>query len=805
MKTLLLPLALIFLYFLSTPVLSQSIQGQVQDPDGKPLPYVSVLLLNSRDSSLVKGAISDAYGAYIIDQVRSGNYILSALFIGYKLAQGQPIILTGNQVQMKASVLVLVPDTRQLKEVTVSAKRPFIEQQIDRMVVNVANSIIASGSTALDVLEKAPGVMVDRQNNQLLLRGRPGVMVQIDGRQTYLDMADVVALLRSMSSDNIDQIELITNPSAKYDAAGNSGVINIRLKKNNNVGTNGSLSLAGGSGRYDREQGSLQLNHRSQKLNLFGNYSANQGGNYWHFISSRHQADGQQHNVINQEAYFRFRDWGQNTKAGVDYFLSKHTTIGLVWTGFWLNNRQRGPASAVFRRQEGGAVYWQTQTDKFEQTKAFNHIGNVNLQHTFGKQGGQVTIDFDLGHFDRTFNNTLSTETIVPVTDQPLNGLLSQMPTTISIRTAKADYSRTLSGDWKMETGVKSSFIQSKNDLTLSSGVVGHLQLDAALSNNFQYTEQIQAAYVNFSGKLKNKTEIQLGLRSEQTHSMGHSLNLNQKVTRNYLNFFPSLFITRPLSTNHSLTLSYSRRIDRPNYQSLNPGRGYVDPYAFGRGNPFLRPQYTQSLEVKHTYKNIFTSLGVSYINDFMFSTIQPVDSIRYEAYRENIGKSQAYNLTMSFPLTVMKGWTIQATLLGVFSQFQYVYLSTPLTVQQISARLNASNAIMLGNGFTAEITGWLNTPTTIAMARRPWLGSLDVGLQKSLGSSWKAKFSLQDVFHTNRFENRIQVPDFSTITGYSMDTRIAMLNLTYTFGNQQLKGSRQRLMGSEEETKRAN
>ena len=312
---------------------------------------------------------------------------------------------------------------------------------------------------------------------------------------------------------------------------------------------------------------------------------------------------------------------------------------------------------------------------------ALNQIGNISFQHAFGKKGGQVTVDFDLGHFDRTFNNTLSTERIVPEVAQPETGLLNQMPTTNAIRTAKADYSRNLFDSWKMEAGVKSSFIRSENDMTQSSGLVGNLQLDAILSNNFQYTEQIQAAYVNFSGKLKQNTDVQLGLRSEQTYSVGHSLNLNQKVTRNYLNFFPSLFITRPLANDHLLTLSYNRRIDRPNYQNLNPRRGYIDPYAFGRGNPFLRPQYTQSLEVKHSYEQICTSLGASYINDLSAFIIQPVDTIRYEGTWENIGKSQAYNLTVSFPVMVMKGWTMQTTLLGVYSQFQYIYLGTPLTV----------------------------------------------------------------------------------------------------------------------------
>ena len=254
-----------------------TLTGTVHDGGGKPLPFASVALLNTRDSSVAKGTASDQQGEYVFEKVRAGQYMVRATAMGYQKIHSTAFEVTNNPVALPT--LELSERTSNLSEVQVTAKKPFVEQQIDRTVINVANSIIASGSTALEVLEKSPGVTVDRQNDQLQLRGKEGVIVQIDGKQTYLSMADVMAMLRSMSSDNVDRIELITNPSAKYDAAGNSGIIDIRLRKNNNVGTNGSLSLAGGSGRYVRERGSIQLNHRTAKMNLFGNYSTNRGGN----------------------------------------------------------------------------------------------------------------------------------------------------------------------------------------------------------------------------------------------------------------------------------------------------------------------------------------------------------------------------------------------------------------------------------------------------------------------------------------------------------------------------------------------
>jgi hypothetical protein len=811
MKTLIHLCLLVFISLVfSIKAYSQwQLSGKVEESNGKPLPFANVLLLNGKDSSLVKGAVSDGLGAYTINNIHPGNYILSATMVGYKQAYGSPLIITDQQAQVKVPPLTLSYDTKQLKEVAVTSTRPFIEQQIDRTVVNVAGSIIASGSTALEVLEKCPGVSVDHQNNGLQLRGKDGVILQIDGKQTYLAMADVVALLRSTSSENIDQIELLTNPSSKYDAAGNSGIINIRMKKNNTIGTNGALSLAGGFGRYHRERGSLQLNHRTEKLNLFGNYSANRGGNYWDWDFSiyRNPAEGGERSVINQEAYFRFLDWGQNLKAGLDYLAGKNTVIGLVWTGLWSNNQERGPAAASFRWGESGPVYLQTLTDKAQSTALSNQVANLNLQHTFGKKGGQLSADIDIGHFTRGFSNTLLTETLLSENpSQPLSGLLNQMPTTIHIRTFKADYNRSFSDSWKMEAGLKGSSVGSDNNMSLSSGPAEHLQPDLALSNHFQYSERVEAAYLNFFGKVFAKTDLQVGLRAEHTHSVGNSITLDNKVIRDYLNLFPSLFISRPLTSNHSLSFSYSRRIDRPNYQQLNPARSYIDPYAFGRGNAYLRPQYTQLLELKHEFKDIiFTSLGASYINDFVFFLIQPVDNQKAEGTPENIGRSQVYNLTLSFPITMMKGWNLQTSLLGIYSQFKYTYHGIPLQARQVSGRLNVSNSFTLGKGWTGELTGWVSTPSVNAMWHSPWLGSLDAGLQKSLTSNLKAKLSIQDMLHTNKRIGIIQAPDFGSTFRYAMDTRIAMLNLTYNFGKGQLKGMRQRKTGSEEEMQRTN
>lgn len=793
-----------------------TISGSVRDATVKPLPFCSIALLNARDSSLVKGTISLESGVYSFENIKPGQYRLMASAVGYAPTRTKAFEVASTPVAIPA--IVLSEATKTLQEVNVITKKPFVEQEIDRTVINVAGSIIASGSTALEVLEKAPGVTVDRQNDALQLRGKDGVIVQIDGKQTYLSMQDVVNMLKNMSSDNIEKIELITNPGARYDASGNSGIINIRLKKNINVGTNGMASLAGGSGRFDRERGSLQLNHREEKVNVFGNYSLNRGGNYFDFKTDRDQpaqgdgtgptADLTQRNFVQQDTYLKFKDLGQNAKAGLDYMPTKNTTIGVAWTAFWSDHNEQGQANALFRRGVNQPLYLQTETEKNIATVASNQLGNLNFQHTFGATGGQLNVDVDLGHYQRQFANTLVTTTTL-ATDgaaHPVALLDNRMPTTVDIRTAKADYSRTLPNKWKLEAGLKSASVSTDNNVTIQTGTPEASQVDPKQSNHFQYTEQVNAGYMSMSGKWGAKTDVQLGLRAEHTHSEGNSITLNNSVRRDYLNFFPSLFISRPVAKNQTMTLSYSYRIDRPNYQNLNPARSFVDPYAFSQGNPYLKPQYTHSLELKHGFNGkVFTSLGASFTSDLIFSVSYPLDGNKAYLISQNIGQSQGYNLTVSFPVTLTRGWTMQTTLMGYYNQFDYTYQDTPLTLRQISGRLNGSSAIVLGKGWTGEFSGRVSTPGVMAVWTVPWLGSMDAGLQKTVNAKLKVKLSVQDLLHTNLVIGTINVPTSIQHFRIGLDTRVALVNVSYTFGNQKVKAARQRRTAAEEEMQRAN
>ena len=801
MKTLyLLPILWVFSPAINAQV---NLKGTVQDSLGKALPFVSVAVLKT-DSSLVKATATNEQGEFNFEKINARKYIIRVFSVGFLKKYTQVFEVKNEDLTLPK---ILLSETAiQLKEVQVTTKRPFIEQQIDRMIINVANSIVSSGSTALEVLTKAPGITVDFQREQIELKGKDGVAVQIDGKLSYLSGPDLVGMLRSMSSDNIDKIEIITNPSARYDAAGNSGIINIRMKKNINLGTNGLFTLGVGTGQYYRTRSSVQFNHRSEKLNIFGNYSFSKGGNFWDLTLERNQPDGNLRNYVNQKTHLILDDLGQNAKAGMDYLLTKNTTVGIVWTGFWTNHNENGNADFEVRRLPIEPIYFQTSTQKTFYTNAQNQLGNLNFQHNFSNKS-QLSTDLDIGHFKRDNNNDLNTNVLVLENGAvlPLAQLINATNTIINFLTIKADYSLPISTLWKIETGFKYAKVLSVNDIKLSSGEKSKTVIDPNLSSHFEYDEQVNAGYFSFSGKI-NKIELQAGLRLEHTHSVGN-LNIPSQIkTRDYLNWFPSLFLSKPISEKENLIFSYSYRIDRPNYQNLNPARGFVDLYAISQGNIDLRPQYTHSLELRYAHKSgFFGSLASNFITDWVLAINNVTDGNKIIRQSQNLGDAQSYILTFGMPFTISKAWQMQTSLLGLYNQFQFEYEGKNYSNKNFSGRLNFNNGFTLGHGWTAELNGWVNSPRINTIQEIPWLSNFDTGLQKTVNQKVKLKLSLQNIFFTPAVITVINGVSSYQNDRLQLDTRILMLNMNYIFGNQKVIASRQRKSGADDESKRAN
>lgn len=813
MKMILIVTALLILGWTSVAgqVLTRgSINGQVATTSGKPLEFSTMMLLKATDSTLVKGAITDVSGKYVFESVGAGRYLVMAQQMGYRKTYSPAFALDEAHPAIEIPTLALPDESKSLTEVNVVAKKPFIEQQVDRTVVNVENSIVASGNTALEVLEKAPGVTIDRQNDQIQLKGKSGVIVYIDGKQTYLSQQEVSNLLKNTPSDNIATIEIITNPGSKYDAAGNSGIINIKMKKNKNFGTNGSFIVGTGYGWVNNLAGarddlpkfntSLNLNNRTSKVNLFGNYS---------YVNRESAQTNELNRIIpfnGTTTYFDQRSFrpnrfeGHSYKGGLDYFINSKSTIGVLVNGF-SNDWRSGGANSTLISNENRQLTSNpvTQTNMGELLQ--NVTGNLNYKYEFDGKGREWTADADYVRYKGHNDNNLSTIYYGPDggTIRPQQDVRNNMPSEINILAFKTDYVHPLAKGAKLEAGLKSSFVKADNN-----SVFDTLQqesrvwlFDASRSNQFKYDENINAAYLNYAGKIGKKLKVQAGLRAEHTHSVGMSVTLDQRVERNYLNLFPTLFFSRQLDTNNVLNLSYSRRIDRPDYQNLNPFVFFLDPYTYQQGNPFLRPQYTNSVELTHVFKStVSTTLGVSRTTDFINRETPRQIAAQNITYvtPENLGHLDNVNLTVSFPVSVTKWWRMQNNVSTYYTHYQTFYSGTPFEVKLLAYNLYTSNNFTLSKTLTAELSAWYNSASQYGFYKASPMGAFSLGVQKKLmDGKANLKLNINDPFWLNQFNGRAIVQDINFRVRSQWESRRVNLTFTYRFGNQNVKSERQR------------
>lgn len=808
----LLLLLSVFYWFNATVVRAQqpvkgTITGQCVDQTDKPLPFSTMLLVRANDSTLVKGAIADAEGTYLFENISAGQYRLSAQQVGYTKQHSEPLLVDADHTTIKVPVLKLAEEQRRLAEVTVVAKRPFIEQQVDRMVVNVENSAVAAGNTLLEVLEKAPGVTVDQQNEEIKVRGKSGVIVEIDGKRSYLSTQELMNLLRNTPSDNVEKLEVITNPSAKYDAAGNSGIINIRFKKNKNFGTNGTFTLGAGQTLQPNGRGrastSLNLNHRAGKVNLFSTYSFGQYNNFNRTDIFRRIPYQGNVTYFDQRSERVGSSQNHSFKGGLDWSISKKTTVGALFSGFSDAWNQPNATSSTDILNEQLAVTRRFTTNGAANKSLTNLNYNINAKHQFDDKGRELSADVDYVTYDGQSFNVLGTQyfTATGTPSGRPDSVRNTMPSAINILVGKVDYAHPM-GSGKFEAGLKTSRVESDNNLTFETKSDAWAA-DPTRSNRFIYTENISAAYVNYSTKLSKKTQLQTGLRLEHTSSLGNSVTLNDRRERTYTNLFPSVFLTQQLDTNNALSLNYSRRIDRPNYQTLNPFVFFLDPFTYQQGNPNLRPQFTHSLQLTHTFKQAFiTTLAYSRISDAILSEVPrqiPAENKTFVT-SENIDHQDNINLTFSFPVKVAKWWQMQTNLSAFYNNYKTFYNDQLVTLQQTSWNLYTSQNLTVSKTLSVEVTGFYNGAGVYGFYKFQPQGALSIGIQKQVWEK-KGRFSLNmnDLFWTNKFSGIAKFQDIDFQVNSFWQSRVIRASFTYRFGNQNVKAARQRNTGADD------
>ncbi len=780
-----------------------TISGMVVDAQQKPLDYTTVSLLKAKDSSLVKGALTDTKGQYKISGVVTGKYLVSVTMIGFQKTYSKPFAIS-ETTDVLVEKLVLVAGSRQLNAISVVGQKALIERKADRTVLNVENSVLAAGNNALEILQKAPGVTLDKDDN-ISLKGKQGVTVMINDKLTYLSSAQLATLLRSTDGNSIQSIEIITNPSAKYDAAGNSGIINIKLKKNKSVGTNGSLILAGGFGAYPRTSESLTLNHKEGKFNFFGSYNHGDRQQYNNLNIDRVVGSGNNTTYFNQKTFMPETNYYNNYRFGIDYDITKKHTIGFLINGYFNGEQNHNIANTLIGAHDGVTDSLQKTYSDLHQTYK-NFAFNLNDRLQLDTSGQELAIDLDYSKFNNNNIAQYNTDFFLANGDEqhtPLS-LRNQTPSVITIKTGKADYTKNIKKIGKLEAGVKLSDVQTDNDLQAQklAGSSGYIN-DAARTNRFIYTEKISAAYINFSHSFK-KLSVQAGLRAENTSSNGNLITTNQIVERNYLNFFPSLFLQESINAKNDVGFTYSRRIDRPSYDNLNPFISYLDQYTYEKGNPFLKPQYTQSFELNYTYnKTINVSLSYSRTRDVATEVIQTVGKATYVT-QLNLQTQNAYGINVNAPFTFAKWWTGNLNLNSFYLGFKSdSLLGANLNRGRVAFQVKALQTFTFGSGFKAELSGDYQSPLVYGVFNIKPQYAVDAGLSKSFANKKaNVKFSVSDIFNT-RTNNLSSNYSNTNINIYQKrDSRVALLTLTYNFGNSKL-ATRNHNSGSDAEKNR--
>jgi hypothetical protein len=785
---------LVIILFCTVAVCGQTthtISGSVRDIGNEVLPGATVKLLNARDSIFIKGEITDASGKFLISGLVTGIYLLDVSALGQKRFVSVPMTVDSAHPAIVLPVIVLLPaKSVELKEVTIKAKRPLIEQQIDRAIVHVESMISSATSNTLEVLEKTPGVSVN-SNGEISLNGRSGVLVLIDGRSTYMSGADLAAYLKSLPGGLLDKIELIDNPSAKYDAAGNA-VIDIRLKKNRVGGLTGSLSAGGSLGRYARNNDALNLNYSRKKVNLFANLGYGYEENYSEDVFDRrfYNASAKLISSVDLTNGQIYTNRGMNVNAGLDFTATAKTTYGLIF------NLNKGKRNGLFEYESSNYdVKHQLAATGSGSTKGGdereNTGFNANMLHKFTKAGREISADVNYLHYVNKGNQTLRNRAAGPggeLLEQ--QDFVYRVPSDIHIYTAKADYAHPLKNRAKLEAGFKSSLIKTNNVFNYYDLESGLEVLNNRQSNHFKYNENINAAYLNGQKSWK-QLGLQLGVRIENTNIDGNQLG-NAEVagstfTKHYTGFFPSAYLSfKPdKKGNNTLGLMAVRRISRPNYQLLNPFLLLRDQYTYSSGNPDLNPQYQSRVELKYQRKQ-WLNMGLSYnkFKNSIFPTTQTIDTI-FINKPDNIAGGFMVLLNTSVSASLTKWWYTNTTLRLSRVGLEGKVLDADLDFKSNIARLELNNYFTFAKAVSAELGGYYASRDFTGQTVTSRMFRLHASVQKKI---WDGKGSIRlsfdDIFHSWVYHNRsIGLINSEYLQTNRTDTQRIGIAFTYRFG----------------------
>ncbi|RFS20673.1 TonB-dependent receptor [Chitinophaga silvatica] len=790
MKPIIMALFAVCLCFVFTVASSQSytrISGRVIDDQQRPVNAATAALLKAGTSTPVKIELSDKDGHFQFEKQTVGTYRIIVTAIGFIKYESNPFQADSSIV---LPVFKLQKSDIELKEVNVTASKKFIEQKIDRTVVNVDALISNAGTTALDVLEKSPGVQVDLNGN-ISLKGLQGVTIYIDDKQTYLSGSDLQNYLRSLPASLLSQIEIMPNPPAKYDAAGNGGIINIKTLKRKPKGFNFGFNSGTRVSKYTSINNSAEFNYRNNKVNLFGNFFHGTRNSYNDVsIFRKYFSDnGEPLNSFTQNSYIHRTGYGFRAALGADFHATEKTTLGINTNGLirYPVNLNTSTGTMINIHNNPDSII---QSLNRESGVLKNGNVNLNMRHEFRKNGPSLLVNLDYINYttenDQNFNNKnyLSDGTL-----KSEEQLVGQLPSNLDIYVAKADYNQSLRNGFKLETGVKTSFTKTNNIANYFNIINNTSYPDYDITNHFNYKENINGAYISLNKEFK-RLSVQTGLRFENTTSKGHQLgNLmksDSSFIRTYNNLFPTVFLLYKLDTlsNHQIRFNYGRRIDRPYFQDLNPFISPLDKYTFYAGNPYLLPSFSTKAELSYIFKNwLTTTVAISKTKDQVNETIEIIGN-NYYSRPGNIGQTTLINFGLDANLNPLAWFSFQ-----VSSQLTYVHAKSNFYTGLLDTRSTYifSQGMLqfkLKKKWTMQLDGYFQSKMTSAQFIIASRGRVNAGVAKVLSPKATIRLSISDLFFTNINAgtiNNLHLTDanFRTLS----DSRSATLSFSLRFG----------------------
>ena len=779
---------------------AQTISGTVIQQDETAVSFASVVLMSAADSSIVKVGYSEDDGSFAIEG-SPGSYYIEVAYVGNEPLSTDKFSVNGQDIDLGR--LTLGASLTTLDEVTVRAKKPIVEVLPDKMRFNIEGSINAQGSDALELLRKAPGVVVDNNDNITLL-GKNGVRIYINGRPSVLGGDDLAAYLRSLNSSDISSIDIITNPSAKYEAQGNAGIIDIRLRKNQKHGTNATLNLGAAQGITPKWSTALGANYRNARLNVFGNYRHNEGIHHRFANFYREQVG----NVYEATNDMRSRRTDHGARLGLDYKLTDKQTLGIL-----LGANLSTPINDTYtitKITDGSSNDYEWLISGNEEEGDRNNY-DVNLNYSYEEKGGMsLNIDLDYGLFNRELESVQPNQYFDASRDELTSEAhyTTTAPTDIALYSFKTDFESPL-GKGKIGVGVKSTMVTTDNRYGFYNVENGQEILDSERSNDFVYDEWVNAAYVQYQQQI-GKFSIQAGLRGEHTQSEGDLKDFDglplENTKRDYFDLFPSGGISYTLNQKNSFNLTYSRRIDRPSYQDLNPFQFKLSELSFRQGNAFLDPQYTNNIQVSHTYNyRLTTTFSYSHIKDFFAQTIDTINTEASFIMTDNLATREVYNLNVSYPFSINQWWNVYMNVGGNYIENRADLGNGRIVDLNVAfANFYGQTSFLLPKNFSLELSGWWRSGGVWGGTfRNEAMGGMDAGVQwKFDDDRGSIKFSMGDLFRTMMWagENELGAQYVKANGGW--ESRQYRLNLAYTFGNQKVK-SRKRRTGLDDEKNR--